>query len=142
MHVQRKHHSSGSDSDDEVAAAKAFLKQHLQQQHGAAGAEDPPSKKRKKDSKKHSKRSKHSGSASESESDGGDGHRLPSGVQAIKSDDYFVKSAEFTAWLLEKKGVYFNGEAGGRVFEISLCFQATWVVLKCVLVDMGRLEGG
>jgi hypothetical protein len=95
-----------------VAAAKAFLKQHLQQQpqQGAtAGEEAPPHKKKKKESKKHRK-----SSDSEAEDDGGGVNRLPPGVLPIEADSYYEKSAEFTAWLLQSKGVYFNGKAVGQ----------------------------
>jgi hypothetical protein len=34
----------------------------------------------------------------------------PPGVRDLTADDYFEKSSEFTAWLLEEEHKYFNGE--------------------------------
>jgi hypothetical protein len=97
--------SSGSDSDAEarLAAAKAFLQQHLASNPAPAGGPQPPSSLPAADDRS-SKPSKHKSSSSSRSV-------KPPGVPDLTADDYFEKSSEFTAWLLEQEHKYFNGEA-------------------------------
>lgn len=98
LQMQRKQHDS---DEEQLAAAKAFLEQHLKQ-----GANDPAApaaaqaahrKDKGKSSSKGSAQEKAAGS-------------LPTGTSQLTEEDYFEKSAEFTAWLQESKHQYFNGE--------------------------------
>lgn len=99
--LQHKKHDSDVD-DDKVAAAKAFLEQHLKQ----AAATPPVAAAALAAAGKAKDKGKSSGKGSEQEKPAGS---LPAGTPLLTRDDYFEKSAEFTAWLQEVKHQYFNG---------------------------------
>lgn len=117
-----QHKKRDDDVDDaKLAAAKAFLEQHLQQ--AAPGA--------KQDSKRSSKAAKQP----PAEKPAG---QLPPGVALLTADDYFARSAEFTAWLQELQHVYFNGPRAQRSERAKhthahACMQPRCVCCMCSL---------
>lgn len=112
MPVQHRKHDSDID-DEKLAAAKAFLEQHLKGAAGDSSAATAADRISSKGREKSSSQLKEQPAGS-----------LPPGTPALSQDDYFEKSAEFTAWLQETKHQYFNGKqvvsAGRAVLRLSL----------------------
>lgn len=112
MPVQHRKHDSDID-DEKLAAAKAFLEQHLKGAAGDSSAATAADRISSKGREKSSSQLKEQPAGS-----------LPPGTPALSQDDYFEKSAEFTAWLQETKHQYFNGKqvvsAGRAVPRLSL----------------------
>lgn len=102
--MQHKKHSKDVDAA-KIAAAKAVLEQHLRQTadaRGPSGATLPTAAlvaanvAAAGDSSKKKSREKPAG-------------HLPSNILPLTDADYYERSGEFTAWLQEVKGTYFNG---------------------------------
>eukprot|EP00775_Hariotina_reticulata_P004090 gene4090-4337_t len=106
-HKHKKHKKHSKDIDAaKIAAAKAVLEQHLRQTadaEGPIGNSKPTAALVATDvaaaggSRRDRKKSREKPA----------GH-LPAGTLPLTADDYFERSGEFTAWLQEVKGTYFN----------------------------------
>jgi hypothetical protein len=90
-----------------LAAAKAFLEQHLQAGGGGADAAAAAAAMTAATAAAAARKPGGGGGGSSREAPLG---QVPHGVPLLTTDDYFARSSEFTCWLQELRGQFFNGE--------------------------------
>ncbi|GBF92651.1 hypothetical protein Rsub_05020 [Raphidocelis subcapitata] len=131
-HKSKRERRSSSPDAGRLAAAKAYLQQVLAQGGGGdaaaaaaaavfaaeaaagkgggggGGGPDKEERRRQREQQKRAPRPK------------------PPGVADISGDDYFSKAPEFTAWLQEERGCYFNSLSGEAARALFGEFVDTW----------------
>lgn len=63
-------------------------------------------------------------------------------ISNIDKDDYFVKNAEFTAWLRDQRGTFFNeldSDQARSLFGMSACHQLQNILAETIMLWQGAL---